>query len=145
MSPRLSPCAAAGSSVPSRFLSRRAGRRLAVSLGLLTLGFLALGASACGSLRTLPASRRAVVVHAPGRETDADLAAALLAKDGWAVERAPTGPADRTRSSLAVYDGRKFPKMAEHLADLLKPTGEFDVLPFLQPGPGGTSAVLWLE
>lgn len=109
---------------------------------LLALPLLA----ACGSARSLPAWRRAVIVHAPDRADTALAARKALLDDGWEVDVTSSGPARRGRSSLAVYTSAKFPKMASHLEEVLAPSiGEVEVLPFLQPGPGGASAVLWVE
>ncbi|MCG3134313.1 MAG: hypothetical protein HMLKMBBP_01608 [Planctomycetes bacterium] len=109
----------------------------------------ALLLAACGSVRTLPAYRRAVVVHGPAQRDAALAARQALLDDGWEVDVSPAGPAQRGRSSLAVYSVRKFPKMPEHLEGVLAgaepPVGAFETLPFMQPGPGGASAVLWLE
>lgn len=109
-----------------------------------------LASTACSNLRTLPGWRYAVIVHAPNRAADAHRARLLLEEDGWRVNVVPEGAATRENSSLAVYDAKKFPKMAAHLSDVLAPMGtqddppKIDVLPFLPAGSGGTSAVLWL-
>lgn len=108
-------------------------------------------AGGCSNLRTLPGWRRAVVIAAPSRTGDAETARLLLAADGWQVDVVPQGPAARTRSSVAVYDARKYPKMPDHVREVLEPLGatggddaKIDVLPFLTAGPGGSSVVLWL-
>jgi hypothetical protein len=107
----------------------------------------ALALAACSSIsRSLPGYRRAVVIYAPSRLGDAEKARALLVSDGWSADIVAQGPAQRTRTSLSVYDAHHYPRMPAHLQDVLKPLGgeTLEVLPFPQPGPGGTSAVLYL-
>ncbi len=140
--------------MPKRAASATTVGRRATSVALAAAAGIALLAG-CSNLRTLPGWRRAVVIHAPARAEDAAKARALLEADGWNVDVVGQGPARRARSSLAVYDAKKFPKMSEHLKDVLAPVGTakdgdgrgdaaIEVLPFFQPGPGGASAVLWL-
>lgn len=119
--------------------------------GALVATLVTTATGGCSNLRTLPGWRRAVVIHAPSRAGDAETARLLLASDGWQVNVVPQGPAARTRSSVAVYDARKYPKMPDHVRGVLEPLGategddaKIDVLPFLTPGPGGASVVLWL-
>lgn len=135
---------------PVKDALRRLARGGAVA-ALVGGAFVAAATGACTNLRTLPGWRRAVVIHAPSRAGDAETARLLLASDGWQVDVVPQGPAARSRSSVAVYDARKYPKMPDHVRDVLEPLGategddaEIDVLPFLTAGPGGASVVLWL-
>lgn len=135
---------------PLKAAFRRLARGGAVA-ALVGGALVAATTGACTNLRTLPGWRRAVVIHAPSRAGDAETARLLLASDGWQVDVVPQGPAERTRSSVAVYDARKYPRMPEHVREVLEPLGAtegdapaIDVLPFLTTGPGGASVVLWL-
>lgn len=105
---------------------------------------LVLLAAACGSTRFSGMPGGAVVVFEPGREDDAARARDILTGRGWIVDLAPAGPAHRTRSSLAVYGQAKRAGLGDDLPEALAEVGTFDVLPFLQEGPGLNDAVLWL-
>ncbi len=123
-------------------MTRASQVRAAALAACLVASSLAL--PGCRGLRTLPSTRLAAVIYAPSRAADAEKAERLLVDDGWSVSKSPTGPAKRSRSSVAVYDTRTFPKLADHVTDLLDEVPGLETLPFLQDGPGGTRVVVWL-
>lgn len=87
----------------------------------------------------------AVVVYEPSRAADAVAVREILVQRGWRAETAESGPARRTRSSVAIYAQRRHTGRGADLADALRPAaGELDVLPFMTDGPGRHDAVVWL-
>ena len=102
--------------------------------------------AACSAMsRFTSMTGNAIVVYEPTRGTDAAIATGLLRERGWKVDLAESGPAHRSRSSLALYGQHHRTGIGIALTDVLRPlVGEIDVLPFLTEGPGLHDAVLWL-
>lgn len=108
---------------------------------------LALLAAGCASgTRWTNSAGQAVIIYEAPRAADAETAKSILEARGWRAQTAVAGVATRTRSSLAIYGQKPRPGRGLDLGDALRPSiGDFDVLPFLQEGPGGNDAVLWLR
>ena len=130
-----------------------------VLLSLLAAATLAPGCQSSRDGRDeTGAPLRAVVIFEPSRAADGETARTLLRDAGWRVWLEPSGPVRRTKSSLALYGLAFGEARALDAAEILSPLGRIadpgdeedgtpvaiERLAFLQAGPGGTAAVLWL-
>ncbi|MCE9634992.1 MAG: hypothetical protein K8T90_04735 [Planctomycetes bacterium] len=105
-----------------------------------------LAAGCASGTRWTNSAGQAVIIYEAPRAADAESAKAILEARGWKATTAVAGVATRTRSSLAIYGQKARPGRGLDLSDALRPAvGDLDVLPFLQEGPGGNDAVLWIH